>query len=255
VKAVIPHTRRERVANYGDAVNVKGQGRAAAFTLSKQQGFQFTITAQVEEFTIPLAAIGTADFRPYLHIEWGHGASIARTDVDITWGRRIPLVCSTAQAQLFIKPLPFPGQALPVPPVPDGAICKARTFISEGIEGTRLFPTFWQTQISQRVGVFSTAAARLVTFRGFNPAAAPGGATTSLFLLVFDQDVVPVAGDVPMDAVPLPFNSPTLPATAVLPLGETRAFVHGIAWGVSSTAFLFTDVPAAAIQVAAEIEQ
>ena len=254
MKALIPHTRRERVANYGDAVNVVGQGRPTAFSLSKEEGTALTITAQVEEFSIPAAAVGTADFRPFIHVEWGHGATMARTDVDITWRQRVPLVCSTVQVQLFIAALPFPGQAGPVPKVPNDATCKARIFVSEGLDGARLFPTFWQTQINVALGVFSESAARLASLRAFNPAAAPAAQTTSLFLLVFDRAATPVAGDVPMDGTPLPFSTPQFGGVAVLPVGETRAFVNGIAWGVSSTPFLFTP-SATPIFAAAEIEQ
>jgi hypothetical protein len=253
VKALIPHTRRERVANYGDAVNVVGQGRATAFSLSNEEGTSLAITAQVEEFSIPAAAVGTADFRPFIHVEWGHGATTARADVDITWRQNIPLVCSTVQVQLFIAALPFPGKPLPVPKVPDTATCKARMFVSEGLEGTRLFPTFWQTQIDVALGVFSDRAARLVSLRAFNPAAVVGQ-TTSLFLLVFDKGTDPVAGDIPMDGIPLPFSTPQFGGLAALRLGETRAFVNGIAWGVSSTPFLFTP-SSTPIFAAAEIEQ
>src|SRR5262245_36034933 len=146
MRVLIPHTKRERVANYGDTVTVTGQDKATAFELQKDEGTFLTIVAQVEAFSIPQAAVGTADFRPFLHVEWGHGGTIAKGDFDITWRQRIPLVASTVQVQVFIAALPFPGKAA-IPKVPARAQLKARVFVSEGLDGTRLFPAQWQTQI------------------------------------------------------------------------------------------------------------
>ena len=253
MKAIIPATRRERVTNYGDTVLVEGKQRPTAFTVHKGEGAPMTITAQVESFFIPQSAIGTADYRPFLHVEWGHGASMARSDFDVTFRQRIPLVCSTVEVQAFIAALPFPGQTGRVPPVPDDARAKIRAFVSEGLDGVRLFPTLWITQTNLAAGVISDEQARLASLRAFNPAAA-AGATNSLFLLLFDQDTTPVAGQSPVDGLPLPFNSPDLGGLARLPLGETRAFAFGVAWSTSTTPFVNT--PAGTpIFIAAELEQ
>jgi hypothetical protein len=178
---------------------------------------------------------------------------MVKGDFDITWRQRIPLVASTVQVQVFIGAFPFPGQSK-TPKVPAGAKLKARVFVSEGIDGTRLFPAQWQTQVGQASGVLSTTSARLSALRAFNPVAAPGGQTTSLFLLLFDKAAAPAATDVPMDGMPLPFNTPGFGGLARMPLGETRAFVNGIAWGVSSTPFEFTP-SATPIFLAYELEQ
>jgi hypothetical protein len=253
MRALIPHTKKDRVANYGDTVNVRGRGRETAFVLQKDEGCFLTITAQVESFSVPANAQGTADFRPYAHVEWGHGATVARADFDITWRQRIPLVASTVQVQVYVAAFPFPGQAA-VAPVPEGARLKARVFVSEGVDATRLFPAQWQTQIDQSTGVLANASARLASLRAFNPAPAPAGQGASLFLLLFDKDSIPVATEVPMDGLPLPFNAPNLHGLAGLPLGETRAFVRGIAWGVSTTPFVFTPSPTP-IFLAYELQQ
>ncbi len=253
MRALVPHTKRERVANYGDTVVVAGQGRATAFDLQTDQGCFLTVVAQVETFTVPQEALGTEDFRPFVHVEWGHGGTMAKSDFDITWRQRIPLVASTVQVQAFIAAFPFPGQSK-TPKVPAAARLKARIFVSEGLDGTRLFPAQWQTQIGQTSGVLSASSARLSALRAFNPAAAPAGQTTSLFLLLFDKSTAPAAADVPMDGMPLPFNTPSSGGLTRMPLGETRAFVNGIAWGVSSTPFEFTP-SGAPIFLAYELEQ
>jgi hypothetical protein len=253
MRVLIPHTKRERVANYGDTVTVTGQEKKTAFDLQKDEGAFLTVIAQVETFSVPQAALGTADFRPFLHIDWGHGGTVARGDFDITWRQRIPLVASTVQVQVFIAAFPFPGKTT-TPKVPERAQLKARVFVSEGLDGTRLFPAQWQTQIDQASGVLSATSARLSALRAFNPALAPSGQAQSLFLLLFDNSAAPAAGDVPMDGMPLPFNTPEFGGLATMPLGETRAFVRGISWGVSTTAFVFAP-SASPIFLAYELEQ
>jgi hypothetical protein len=252
MKYLIPATRRERVTNYGDTVVVTGKLRPTAFTVQKNDGSPMTITAQVEEFFVPAAALGTADFRPFLHVEWGHGASMARSDFDVTFRQRIPLVCSTVEVQAFIAALPFPGQTGRLPAVPDAARAKIRAFVSEGLDGTRLFPSVWITQTELSAGVLADEQARLATLRAFNPATSTANA--SLFLLLFDQDTTPSGGEMAVDGMPLPFNTRVLGGLANLPLGETRGFVHGIAWAVSSTPFANTplDMP---IFIVAELLQ
>jgi hypothetical protein len=253
MRALVPHTKRERVANYGDTVSVSGQDRATAFDLQKDQGSFLTVVAQVESFSVPQAALGTADFRPFLHVEWGHGATMVKGDFDITWRQRIPLVASTVQVQVFIAAFPFPGQSN-TPKVPSRAQLKARVFVSEGLDGTRLFPAQWQTQIGQASGILSASSARLSALRAFNPGTAPDGHATSLFLLLFDKGTTPVAGDIPMDGMPMPFNTPESRGLAQLPLGQTRAFVNGISWGMSPTPFAFTP-SATPIFLSYELEQ
>ncbi len=252
MKSIIPATRRERVTNYGDTVVVKGKQRPTAFTVQKGDGAPMLITAQVEDFFVPAAAVGTADFRPFLHVEWGHGATMARSDFDVTFRQRIPLACSTVEVQAFIAALPFPGQTGRVPSVPDDARAKIRAFVSEGLDGIRLFPTRWITQTNLSAGVIADEQARLATLRAFNPATTESGA--SLFLLLFDQDSTPSGNEQPIDGMPLPFNTRAFGGLANLPLGETRAFVHGIAWGVSSTAFVHTPIDSP-IFLVAELEQ
>jgi hypothetical protein len=253
MRALVPHTKRERVANYGDTVTVSGQDRATAFDLQKDQGSFLTVVAQVESFSVPQAALGTADFRPFLHVEWGHGATMVKGDFDITWRQRIPLVASTVQVQVFIAAFPFPGQSN-TPRVPPRAQLKARVFVSEGLDGTRLFPAQWQTQIGQASGILSANSARLSALRAFNPATAPDGQATSLVLLLFDKGTTPVAGDIPMDGMPVPFNTPEFGGLAQMALGQTRAFVNGISWGMSSTPFAFTP-SATPISLSYELEQ
>jgi hypothetical protein len=250
MREVVTHARRERVTNYGDAQTVAGGGeRKTIFSHRKEHATPLLLTVVCEEFSIPAAAVGTGDFRPMVHVDWGHGASSTETDVDVTYRQRFPVVASELECEAFIGSFPFPGKAT-APPVPSDAKARFRAFVGEGLDGLRLFATRFLTQINQSTGVLATGQARLASVRVFNPATA--GAAT--FFLLFDKASAPVAGDVPFDGAPVPLTNPVFGGLTPIPMLETRAFVNGIAWGMSSTPFVFT--PAAVpVFVVGELEE
>jgi hypothetical protein len=235
MREIVTHARRQRVTNYGDSQSVQGSARPTIFTMRKEQASSLLLTVACEEFSIPPAAVGTGDFRPMVHIDWGHGASSTETEVDVTFRQRFPVVASEIEVEAFICSFPFPGHAT-APAVPPEAFAKFRAFVGEGLDGLRLFATRHVTQINQSEGVLAEGQARLAAVRVFNPATA--GAAE--FFLLFDQDSAPVAGDVPFDGAPVPLTNAVFGGLTAIPMLETRAFVHGIAWGMSSTPFAFT---------------
>jgi hypothetical protein len=247
MREVIPHTRRERVSNYGDSAEVHGSEKKPLITLRKQQGDALLLTVQCETFSIPKASLGTADFRPMVHVTWGHGGTTAETnegssaqtnlDLDVTYRQRFPVAASTLDVECFIAAFPKPSGGSPVK-VPDTAVAKFRGFVSEGVDGLRLFASRWVTQLNASTGVFARGQSRLASVRAFNPATAG----SPVFFLLFDQDTAPTGGEVPFDGAPLPLTNPTTGGLVPIPMGETRAFTRGIAWGVSSTPFSFTAV-------------
>jgi hypothetical protein len=66
------------------------------------------------------------------------------------------------------------------------------------------------------------------------------------YFLLFDQATAPAPGDIPVDGMRLPIGGPVGAATGVsapsglMPQGETAGYIHGIAWGISSTPYVFT---------------
>jgi hypothetical protein len=232
-RELIPQTRRERQVNYGTTTEVTGSGEDVLVAFDEQQARGVVIYVEPLKFTLPAGAVGTADFRPFVRVRWGHGAASVEAEFDCTHRQRIPIAASDVEVVLFIKSLPFPGSDGTRVPVPPLAFLKARAFAATEIDGVQLYPTVWGTQLDQAEGIISDEPARLTTLRAFNPGEA------LVYLLVFDEDALPSAGDVPFDALPLP------PATANLgiqnlPLGQGRAFVNGITWALSSTPFALT---------------
>jgi hypothetical protein len=242
MRSILARVQRERVTNYGDAQSVKDQGRETLFTLHKNDGSPLLVTVQCEELVIPPASIGTADFRPMVHLEWGHGASSVGGDFDCTFRQRIPIAASTVEAQCFIGAFAKAGGAGPVK-VPVGSSAKFRAFVSEGDDGLPLAPTQWETQFNAAAGVLRVGQQRLMSLRAFAGASA---VTVVPYLLMFDQVTVPVAGDVPVDGMPLEVAGPVTAAlgTSVgrnrMAQGQSRAYVNGVAWAISSTPFVQT---------------
>lgn len=251
VRPVLPHTRRLRVANYGTTQNVVGSQVAPLFTWSAEQSDSVAVYVEVPDFVIPNAAIGTADFRPYVRVDWGHGGAFASTEFEVTKRQRIALVGSTVDIKAFIKALPLAtADGFVDAEIPVTARATFRAFMGEGLDGLALFPTQWITQFPGNAGLLVDAHARLSELRGF----VTGGGDTLVYLLLFDQDTIPTGGETPVDALPLivPPASSGMPA---LELGQTRAFVHGLAWAVSSTPFVNTLVTGANAFICAELEQ
>ncbi|SRR5258708_4384448 len=252
VRPIIPTTRRQRVTNYGDAQRVTGSSLATLFHWSAEQSWQIVLYVQCEEIVIPAPAVGTADFRPFVRISWGHGASSNETDIDVTYRQRIPLVCSTLHVQCFIASLPLaqPSGTTVEAQVPAGASARFRSFMGEGIDGVPLFPTQWVTQMGTNAGQIRSGQTRLAAFRAFLPAAT----ASPRFLLLLDQALAPANGQIPVDGFPL-VEPPNQSSPPGLPLGQTRGFVQGLAWAVSSTPFVVTLDPVAEAFVCAELMQ
>jgi hypothetical protein len=247
MREIVTHGRRERPTNYGDALAVSGGTRATIFSRRVEQASWLLVTIECVSFSIPAgAAVG--DYRPMVHLKWGHGATDVETDIEVTYRQRFPVCASTLECEGFIQAFIFPGQAGPPPNVPAGATARFRAFVAEGVDGLPLYASRWTTQLNVAAGVLATSQARLGSIKVVNPAAAGGPD----FFLLFDKATPPAGGDVPFDGAVLPLAT-AAGGQLVLPQGQTRAFVHGIAWGISSTLFTYT-AAAVPVLVAAELE-
>src|SRR5437868_5779771 len=104
-REILPGHRRERVVNYGDAATVGGNGKKALFHWNAEQATAVAVTVWCEAFDVPSGAVGSGDFRPFVHVKWGHGATDMEFDFDATYRQRIPLVASTVAVECFIASL------------------------------------------------------------------------------------------------------------------------------------------------------
>jgi hypothetical protein len=250
IRPRLPHTRRERVANYGTTQSVTGSAVAPLFVFSAEQSNSLTIYVETPEFSIPAGALGTGDFRPYVRVDWGHGGSFASAEFEVTKRQRISLVGSSVEIKAFIKPLPLAtADGFEDAPVPPAATATFRAFMGEGVDSLSFFPTRWTTQFPGNAGLLVDRQARLCTLRGF----VTGGGDALVYLLLLDQDTIPVGGETPIDALPL-VVPPAASGMPALALGQMRAFTQGVAWAVSSTPFVNTLVAGANAFVVAELE-
>jgi hypothetical protein len=191
-----------------------------------------------------------------VHVEWGNGGATNRTDLEVTFRQRMTLVCASLYVQGFIAsfPLAQANGTFLTAAVPVGASAKFSAFIAQDPDALPLFATRWITQMGADRGVLLEGQTRLASLRAFSSAAAAAGAG---FFLLFDSAVVPAPGDTPIDAFPAeaqPAAGATPSGAIGLALGQTRAFVHGVAWAWSSTPFTFTAIANAQCFVTGEIE-
>ena len=262
VRPRLATTRREHQVNYGNSAHIQGSARASLFTMSQEQGSDLLVTIECASLALPASALGTGDFRPYAHVAWGHGAIDVEADFEVTYRQRIPVAASTVKVDVFLKALPLAQSdgTVRFAPVPSDASADFRGFVSEGIDAEPLFPTMWLTQMGlsggnlvgpRGLGLLVGQQVRLVALRAFADLAAAGA---SRFLLVFDQAAAPADGDIPVDGAPFePGVAGTSARAAALALPQTRAFVHGLAWAVSTTPLVLTLDPAAQALVTAEL--
>ncbi len=260
VRPRLAGTRREHQVNYGNSANVEGGRRAPLFTMSQEQGSDLLVTIECATLALPATAIGTGDFRPYAHLAWGHGGTDVEADFEVTYRQRIPICASGVNVEVFLKSLPL-AQAdgtQTIAPVPASARASFRGFVSEGTDAEPLFPTMWIAQMGlsagnlvgpKGVGVLVGQQVRLASLRAFAVDATAAGPR---YLQLFDRAAAPADGAVPVDVFPLPAGAA---AEAVPPqvFGQTRAFVQGLAWAVSSTPFVLTLDASAEAFVAAEL--
>ena len=229
MREIVPHTRRERVANYGDSVAVVGTGRSTLFDHTGETGSSILLTVECTKFFVPPGA-PVGDFRPYVHVEWGHGGSNAETNLDATYRQRFPVCASMFKVQAYIASLPLPATPnTPGVPVPSGTLAKFRAFVCEGTDALPLFATRWVSQLGLSSGLVTPKQARLARAR---VVAIPAAGS---YFQVFDLATTPPHGSVPVDVVAV-----DVAGNALLDVGQTRAFVRGLSWGMSSTLATFT---------------
>lgn len=264
----IPGTRRQRQVNFGNTQSVVGDQRQPLVDVSQEDSSDLLLTVKCEALSIPAASIGTGDWRPYVKVAWGHGGIDVEAEFEVTFRQRIPLSASKVDVSCFLKSVPLPqsdGTVLFIP-VPPTATAAFRGFLSEGTDAEPYYPTRWAEQMDLNagtlvgapgIGLYTGSQARLVTFRGWALTEVQGQTGPfARYLHLFDQNTVPVSGDIPVDGWPITCP-PTAEPSQVPPdaFKCTRSFTQGLSWAISTTPFVLSLDTHASAFIVAELMQ
>jgi hypothetical protein len=272
----IPRTRRQATVNLGNRAQALGpQSTPALVDYDEEQATDLILTVWIEQLIIPPEVASEGDIRPYVRVEWGHGATAIEQEFEVTRRQRIPVPGSTVRCVGFLKSMPLAqpdGTELAIDPVPLTCSATFNAFVSEHTDALPLVPTYWLQQMGVGqgnligpLGLVPAAVqigqqARLVTLHGFVTLNSDVTTVALVYLMLFDEPTVPAAGDLPVDVIPLIATGPTVddePTIQEVPPDRYRftlAFTKGVAWGVSSTPFAFTPVAIAEAFIKAEFE-
>jgi hypothetical protein len=258
LRTQVPPTRRTRTTNFGDGISLSGGQRVPICSYSTEQSGPCAIYVECSELLVPEPLIGTADFRLMVTCDWGAGNCSTVSTFDATYRQRIPIVGASVELSAWIAAFPFFDDVASIGSFYMGGLgtpengalkapatvkAKARCFIAEGVDAVSKLPTFWMTQQAVASGVYVVGQGRLATFKFWATDTDLDGAPTSeLWLQLFDKDALPVNGDVPIDSSPVQTGAFPLQQEKRLEQGQTRAFVRGFSWGLSTTPFAFTAV-------------
>ena len=251
-RSALPTTRRVRPQNFGDFFNVAGGQQVAVCNPSNEQSGPMAIYVECSQLIVPSGLLGTADFRLLITCDWGAGGASTVSTFDCTYRQRIPIVGGQVTLSAWIAAFPYFNARTPVGSFYVGGLggangalvapatvqCKGRVFAAEGSDAVSKFPTFWMTQQGVAAGVYMKGQGRLATFKCW--ADVSGDDSETVFLQLFDQATLPVNPNVPFDSTPLTIGGGVVPEQKRLVQGQTRGFVNGLAWALSTTPFVCT---------------
>jgi hypothetical protein len=248
------HTRRQtRPTNLGDRTDVTG-GQGLVSILKAQMGADSEMASLCvsASLDVPEELLTTADYRPMVRVVWGNGGTTLQTDIDVTYRRSVPFATSILYAKAWICALPYPGANVPIGPrLVDGPSTKpgqpppgvtTDEFNEVTAEFSAFFatgqqlddePNLWLTQMDVPQGIFIVGSCRSLQSRAW---ATNLGGEGPVYLLFFDSATAPVNGMIPFDGVPLPVNTPVEPSW-----GDSRGWEQGLAWGLSTTPYVYTE--------------
>ena len=259
VRTQVPPTRRQKTTNFGDAVSLVGGQLLPVCSYSAEQSGPASIYVECTDLAVPPALLGTADFRLVVNCDWGAGNASTSSTFDCTYRQRIPVVAGSIELSVWIAAFPYwnSGGRSPIGSfyagllgaagtgplaTPRTVTAKCRVFIAEGVDATKQLPTAWLTQQNLASGIYVVGQGRLASFKFW--AADPNGdaGRSNLYMQLFDLANVPAGGEVPFDSSPVVTGVSPAEQQKDLLQGQTRGFVQGFAWGLSTSPFVFAAV-------------
>lgn len=182
---------------------------------------------------------------PRALIQWGNGNVLNSDIVDATGGVQQVVVGTTVQVKVFLSDAA--GNA------PENGSGASATFFANASWGITPYPerntTFFRdggTATGVLVplgGGASPVQGRTFGFRG------TADVGTAVFIQFFDKSTAPAVGDIPFAEAAIQSGV----TQWQLPFANTKSFLHGLAWGLSSTPLVYTASAETAVSVYAEI--
>lgn len=260
LRTQVPPTRRQKTTNFGDAVDLVGGQAKPICTYSAEQSGPASIYVECTELKVPPALLGTADFRLIVDCDWGAGNASTSSSFDCVYRQRIPVVAGSVELNVWIAAFPYFDASGRTPigsfyagllgaagtgplAAPRTVTAKCRAFIAEGVDATKQLPTAWLTQQNMASGIYVVGQGRLASFKFWATDVSERERPTSeLYIQLFDKAALPAAGDVPFDSSPVQSGAFPEQKQKDLLQGQTRGFVQGFSWGLSTAPFLFAAV-------------
>lgn len=226
-------TRRELAVNHGDKTLVTGNEQKTLVWISVEESRAWTVyaTARVEGPAAFLARV-----QPIVTLEWGHGGASIAGDYPIEKRLRVPIAAS--MVKLSAKLIDNTTGKAP----PASVSSEITAFIAPGVDGETLRPSRWSAQTGAS-GQVAQGPQKLLSVEGYN------AKSTKRWVMVFDATALPPNGSFPLMAAPVP----AYPDTFVLRRSDTRGFLSGVFWAVSSSPLTLTFDAAASLRVDAEL--
>jgi hypothetical protein len=222
-------TRRARDVNHGDRTRLRGAESKTLAWISVDDSQALTVYASAR------VQPATANVVPMVSIEWGHGGASLFSEHAVVRELRVPLAASMVKLSgrlVDVATGKAPGNAV---------TAEFSATIAPGSDGQTLRNTRWVGQ-SGAEGLVATGQQRVFTVEGY--------AASSLgWLMVFDDVKRPPNGTTPAMACP----ADTFPHTFRMRRFDTRGFLRGVYWAVSSTPLLLTFNGAASYRVDTEL--
>jgi hypothetical protein len=262
LRTQVPPTRRQKTTNFGDALSLVGGQCLPICSYSAAQSGPASIYVECTELEVPPGLLGSADFRLVVNCDWGAGNASTVSAFDCTYRQRIPVVAGSIELSAWIAAFPYFNASGRTPigsffagglgaagtgPLAASRLvtAKLRAFIAEGVDATKQLPTMWLTQQNMASGIYVVGQGRLATFKFWATDVSPpdnGGGASELYMQLFDKAALPAAGDVPFDSSPVQTGAFPEQQQKLLNEGQTRGFVQGFSWGLSTAPFVFAAV-------------
>jgi hypothetical protein len=222
--------KRDSINNFGRAEVIK-----SVFPKFSERLVDVQID-EVMSWTVVIDVLAvTPETRVWAKIEYGAGSTNSTDVVDVADHVDVPVVGDSVRVSFGVESTVIPGEGSPQPfsPMAAKVSCSLSSEVPGFPEHATYFPPFQQVDVSGVIGPVSSQStppfapqavpARLASYE----VVASGGAPA--YFLLFDQQAVPVNGDVPVWA------DAFVNGKASFRFVNPKAFDNSVQWALSTT--------------------